>query len=222
MTVEKHWQQLKGDHLNHLVRPRRDQLVYVLIHEVTPTYIARAGVLEDTFRLGRSHPLTTYQEYFKKSWKKLSDTLIKDHTYTTHVTSWTCNCGQQKYHPQHLCKHLVQAVTFPSTKFFHQVYRRCTSPIYLHPELRDKSDDLPMEPFADPDDGSITDGDDHVWLGDRGQLQTKKGWDSMEGGLALRKRARTATPASDRECRSLLPLPYAEPGSEDEDEEVCA
>ncbi|TBU40259.1 hypothetical protein BD309DRAFT_870609, partial [Dichomitus squalens] len=72
MTVEKHWQELKGNHLHHLLRPRLDQLIYILVYDVTPSYVARAGVLEDTFRLGRSRPLTTYQGYFKKSWKKLA------------------------------------------------------------------------------------------------------------------------------------------------------
>ncbi|RDX42198.1 hypothetical protein OH76DRAFT_1314939, partial [Lentinus brumalis] len=36
MTVEKFWQQLKGDYLKHLKRPRLDQLLYILIYRVTP------------------------------------------------------------------------------------------------------------------------------------------------------------------------------------------
>ncbi|TBU40258.1 hypothetical protein BD309DRAFT_845341, partial [Dichomitus squalens] len=79
--------------------------------------------------------------------------------------------GQQKYHPQHLCKHLVQAIEFPSSKFFHQIYRRRTAPIYRHPELRDRTESSLGAGFLDADDGSITDGDDHVWLGDRAQLE---------------------------------------------------
>ncbi len=65
MTVEKHWQQLKGDHLHHIVRPRLDQLTFTLIHRVTPEYIAHAQVLEDTYRLGWAQPLTTYQRLLR-------------------------------------------------------------------------------------------------------------------------------------------------------------
>ncbi|KAI0753625.1 hypothetical protein C8Q74DRAFT_1211125, partial [Fomes fomentarius] len=40
MTVETFWQQLKGDHLHHLLCPRLDQLTYILIHRVTPGCVA--------------------------------------------------------------------------------------------------------------------------------------------------------------------------------------
>lgn len=76
MTVEKFWQQLKGDHLHHLLRPRLDQLTYILIHRVTPGYLVRADMLEDTYRLGRSRPLTTYQRYFKTAWAKLAHAAV--------------------------------------------------------------------------------------------------------------------------------------------------
>ncbi|KAL1744254.1 hypothetical protein HDZ31DRAFT_39137, partial [Schizophyllum fasciatum] len=38
MTVENFWKQLKHNHLHHLVHPRLDHLVYILIYHVTPAY----------------------------------------------------------------------------------------------------------------------------------------------------------------------------------------
>ncbi|KAF9563661.1 hypothetical protein CPC08DRAFT_618896, partial [Agrocybe pediades] len=87
--------------------------------------------------------------------------------------------GRQKYDRHHLCKHLVQAVNKPSVSFWQEVYRRRVSPIYRHPELVQKSEDSEDEvelvlnagrkkklTYHEPD-GSITDGDDHIWTGDR-------------------------------------------------------
>ncbi|KAF8629709.1 hypothetical protein AX14_011100 [Amanita brunnescens Koide BX004] len=71
MNVENFWRQLKHDHLHRFVHPRLDQLVWILIHKVTPAYMARAEILEDHYQLGRSKQLTTYQRYFKTAWKKL-------------------------------------------------------------------------------------------------------------------------------------------------------
>ncbi|PIL26554.1 hypothetical protein GSI_12312 [Ganoderma sinense ZZ0214-1] len=219
MTVEKHWQQLKGDHLHHLVRPRLDQLTFILINRVTPGYVARAEILEDTYRLGRAKPLTTYQRYFKAAWNKLQKAAVSGWTYITDVAAWTCNCGQQKYHPQHLCKHLVQAVPDPSLRFFQEVYRRRAVPIYRHRELRPRSQ-KDTDEYLEADEGTVTDGDDHVWLGDRSILQKRAGWEVFEGGMSERKRRRTATPAvSDHGHRSSSPLPYAEEDSEKENED---
>ncbi|KII86094.1 hypothetical protein PLICRDRAFT_115226, partial [Plicaturopsis crispa FD-325 SS-3] len=67
MNVENFWRRLKHDYLHHLLRPRLDLLVWVLISTVTPDSIARSEILEDTHRLGRSKPLSTYQKYFKTS-----------------------------------------------------------------------------------------------------------------------------------------------------------
>jgi len=59
------------------VHPRLDQLVWILIHKVTPAYMARAEIIEDHYRRGRSKQLTTYQKYFKTAWKKLWSTKIR-------------------------------------------------------------------------------------------------------------------------------------------------
>lgn len=61
MTVENFWKQLKHTDLHLLIRPRLNQLVYIISTKVLPRYMQRAHVLEDTYRGGRSRPLTSYQ-----------------------------------------------------------------------------------------------------------------------------------------------------------------
>ncbi len=58
MGVENFWRQLKHNYLHNYTRPRLDQLVWVLIHRVTPAYFARMDGLQDGYRMGRSKPLT--------------------------------------------------------------------------------------------------------------------------------------------------------------------
>ncbi|KAF8579468.1 hypothetical protein K439DRAFT_1253982, partial [Ramaria rubella] len=74
-----------------------------------------------------------------------------------------------KYNSFHLCKHLVQAVPAPPVSFFRQVVRRRTVPLYQHPALHHK-DSTNATPWKDPEDGSITGGNDHLWLGDTSLL----------------------------------------------------
>ena len=177
MAVENFWRQLKHNYLHNVARPRLDHLVWILINRVTPAYIARSEILDDNFRLGRTRPLTTYQRYFKKSWSVLAKREVSTKKYKTNVKDWTCTCGRQKYDCHLLCKHLVQAVSSPPIRFWREVHRRRVLPIYQHPALVQKaidgnnieSTDIDM---MDPDDyiepsSDITDGDDHIWSGDR-------------------------------------------------------
>ncbi|KAF9230573.1 hypothetical protein BU15DRAFT_30989, partial [Melanogaster broomeanus] len=41
MNAENHFKQLKHHHLHHLLRPRLDQLIWILCTKVTPGYIHR-------------------------------------------------------------------------------------------------------------------------------------------------------------------------------------
>ena len=161
MNVENFWRQLKHDHLHRFVHPRLDLLVWILIHKVTPAYMARAEILEDRYRMGRSKQLTTYQKYFKVAWKKLEKAQVSNQPYVTNVADWTCTCGRQKYDRHHLCKHLVQAVEPPHPRFWREVIRRRVKPIYQHPSLIAKGDNLPAITLS-RDPGSISDGDDHI------------------------------------------------------------
>ncbi|KAG6848311.1 hypothetical protein H0H93_001313, partial [Arthromyces matolae] len=187
MNVENFWKQLKHDHLHHVARPRLDNLVWILIHKVTAAYVARAEILDDTYRMGRSKELTTYQKAFKKSWKALLGRQVGKNKYITLIKDFTCTCGQQKFDAHLLCKHLVQLVGLPSSVFWTQVYRRRTIPFYSHPELkpRDQSiDDTGMALL----DGGITDGDDHKWI--RGDVETLRGgggWEELKKGKQVSK-----------------------------------
>ncbi|KAF8224694.1 hypothetical protein L208DRAFT_1225273, partial [Tricholoma matsutake] len=77
--------------------------------------------------------------------------------------------GQQKYNCHHLCKHLVQAVDPPEKCFWCEVVCRRVLPIYWHPALVVKGS-TEETTYIEPD-GSISDGDDHVWSGDSNILK---------------------------------------------------
>lgn len=199
MTVENFWRQLKHDFLHHYFRPRLDLLVWILINNVTPAYVARAEVLEDTHRLGRSNKLTTYQITFKSAWKKLAQLPVSGRAYIIDLPSFTCNCGRQKYHAQHLCKHLVQAVTPPEIRFWRHVIRRRTTPLYRHPHL------VPTG-YSHADDGGITDGDDHIWTGDVEMLSGGR-WREITIDAIVGKRTREDSSDNETAARSSSPLP---------------
>ncbi len=187
MGVENFWRQLKHNYLHNYTRPRLDQLVWVLIHKVTPAYFARMNGLQDGYRMGRSKPLTAYQRRFKTAWIKMKNKEPSGTKYTTDVRTWTCNCGSQKYHCHHICKHLVRAVEHPALSFWRNVIRRRVVPIYQHPVL------VPLGEAADDyiePDGAITDGDDHLWSGNPSTLEGDGGWEEFAGA----KRSREASP----------------------------
>ena len=228
MGTENFWKQLKHNHLHHMLRPRLDLLVWILIVKVTPEYIARAEILEDTHRLGRSKPLSSYQKNFKSAWKKLAEMEVKENTYVTDATTWTCNCGQQKYHSQHLCKHLVQAAPPLPIHFWRQVVRRRTSPLYRHPALV-SFHAVGMDVHADPDEGSITDGDDHVWLGNPEALVDGQ-WRDFDIEGMLRKWPRSVMSVStgaawsssaEYDMEEVQGLVHTKDESDSDSEEVC-
>ena len=105
MNVENFWMQLKHNFLHHLLHPHLDQLVWILISNVTLEYVHCGEVLEDTHRIGHSKPLMTYQKYFKSSWLALSKATVSNNQYSPDIAQWTCKCGQQKYDQHCLCKH---------------------------------------------------------------------------------------------------------------------
>lgn len=94
-----------------------------------------------------------------------------------HVAQWTCDCGRQKYSAYCICKHLVQAVPKLSAKFWIQISRRRTIPIYQHLELH--AHGQPRPPFRDPDAGTISEGDDQNFLGDPEMLMRGEAWQNM-------------------------------------------
>ena len=199
MGVENFWRQLKHEFLHNYVRPQLDLLIWILITLVTPQYIIRANNLEDTSRLGRSRTLTTYQRYFKQHWKRLQKKPANMAAYEIDVANWTCTCGLQKYQRHHICQHLVKSVPTPKASFWQQIGRRRVSPVYRHPDLVQLNPDgsrPPSDTLYDPNDGCITDGDDHVWLGDKEILSGGR-WRDMDTsklGKCARSPSRTRSP----------------------------
>ena len=181
MSVENFWRQLKHDYLHHLLRPRLDQLVWIIQTQVVPNYMARATFLEDVYRLGPPKHMTTFQSRFKREWGRLTALPLSGRPYETSVTQWTCTCDALKYNCFHLCKHLIQSIPPPPITFFREVIRRRTEPLYQHPALHVKG--TQRAAWQDPDDGSITDGDDHLWHGDTRLLSNGKWRELLEDPL---------------------------------------
>ncbi|KAK6984344.1 hypothetical protein R3P38DRAFT_3332875 [Favolaschia claudopus] len=136
MTVENFWKQLKHDFLHSIARPRLDLLIWVLITRVTPAYLLRVHILADNYR-GHSQNA--------------------EEVYITSVERWTCTCKAQAFNALHLCKHLVQAVPTPPTKFWTEFIDVVPFPLYRHQALT--TSQTASTDLEDP--GSITDGDDH-------------------------------------------------------------
>ncbi|KAL0056678.1 hypothetical protein AAF712_016716 [Marasmius tenuissimus] len=175
MNVENFWKQLKHEQLHHLLHPRLDQLVFILIYKVTPMYAQRMDFLAPETRLGRSKPPTPLQTSFKKNWaeclaKRIRDSAIEE--YKTDLETWTCHCGVQMYNRHHICQHLVHLVEStigkPPPKFWIQVSRQRVKPLYRHEALQRSS--------LGGDSGSITDGDDNIFYGNQNMLGGGGGW----------------------------------------------
>ncbi|KAJ7464001.1 hypothetical protein FB451DRAFT_1042683 [Mycena latifolia] len=76
INVENFWKQLKHGFLHNHLRPPLDQLVWILVTQVTLAYLARAEVLNDGHRLRHSKPPTHFQKQFKSAWLKLEKAIL--------------------------------------------------------------------------------------------------------------------------------------------------
>jgi hypothetical protein len=193
MNAENFWKQLKHGFLHNLLRPRLDQLIWILVTKVTPAYLARAEVLTDRHRLGCARAPTHFQKQFKSAWLKLEKLTLSadaDRRYITRVDKWTCTCPSQPLNCCHLCKHLVHAIGHPPALFWTDVIRRRTLPLYRHPALVPRGQKNAS--YVEPADGSITDGDDHAWSADPNFLAGSRGWRNLDFSTSslLGKRAR--------------------------------
>jgi hypothetical protein len=175
--------------------------------------------------LGRSNKLATFQCYFKAAWKQIAELPISGQQYDVDVKNWVCSCGQQKYQCHHLCKHLIHAIPPPDISFWWQVFHQCTMPLYCHPQLVL----LPMDgslaslnTYQDPNNGSITEGDDHLWIGDKMMLSGGH-WHKINDNQLLRKHMWDDNPGEDVETGGLrqatAPRLLQGKSSEDEEEE---
>ncbi|KAJ6467683.1 hypothetical protein C8R47DRAFT_1325955 [Mycena vitilis] len=140
MAVENFWRNLKHKTLHHLVHPRLDQLVYLILTDVVAAFAAKMRIFDEDYRPGRPKPLTPFQKAFKARWKVLAARPLGTRQYKIDLVRWLCWCGSQKYDAYCLCKHLVQAVEPPDPVFF-----------------REPKDGFELE-FGEVD-GSVSDGD---------------------------------------------------------------
>ena len=146
MAVENFWRNLKRNTLRDLLRPRLDKLIFLIVTEVLPSFTAKLQIFDPNYRSGRAPALTPFQSEFKRNWNKLAERSLGTHIYQTDVQRWICDCGQQKYNPYPLCKHLVQSLAPPPPNFFTEVVRRRVIPFYYHPSLKLKDGTVLPEP----------------------------------------------------------------------------
>ena len=168
MTAESHWQHLKHTHLGFMHRPRLDQTIYTMINDVIPKELRRARELDGIHHLGRAPPLTVFQKQAKKAWLELLKCSCSGKDYNMSIKNWTCGCRGQQLQAHHLCKHPVQAVEALHPRpadFFEKLTCHRTMPIYRFPNPNKKT----------ADSGSILDGDDEIWMGQRSNI-SHGGW----------------------------------------------
>jgi hypothetical protein len=84
--------------------------------------------------------------------------------------------------------------------FWRQVVRRRILPLYRHPALVSDIEAMDVE-HPDPDEGSITDGDDHVWMGNPDMLVEGQ-WREFDLEGMLGKRPRSVMLMSTEELSS--------------------
>ncbi|KAJ7307720.1 hypothetical protein DFH08DRAFT_1051627 [Mycena albidolilacea] len=133
----------------------------------------------------------------KKEWIRLESVKTgedADEKYITRVDRWTCTCKAQAMHSCHLCKHLVQSLPYPPAKFWMEVVRRRTLPLYRHLALV-----ISGSQWIEPADGSITDGDDHAFRTRTDVLAGGGGWRELDFSTPslLGKRVKPVIPEVD-------------------------
>ena len=74
MTVKNFWRQLKHKFLHHYLRPHLDLLTWILINNVTPAYVARSAVMQDTHCLVHPNILIYISENIQDSLGHISCT----------------------------------------------------------------------------------------------------------------------------------------------------
>lgn len=143
MTVESIWKILKHNFLHFNLRPRLDLSIWILLTEVIPAMVARAHSLNPTSRGEHTPLLSPFFAALRKSWRILAKRSLGHTQYVTDIATWTCSCGAQARHAQHLCKHLVQAAEKQAggrepdqRKLSTGFMRHCIVPLYQNSYLR--------------------------------------------------------------------------------------
>lgn len=88
---------------------------------------------------GRHRRQPAWQKYFKKEWNRCARTPITnpdDEKYNPLPYRWVCSCPAFAKNRFLVCKHLVQSVHQVPARFFLQVSRERSCPVWRHPDLR--------------------------------------------------------------------------------------
>ena len=134
MVVEALWRNIKRLSLYMFNRPRVDLVVYTIVTRTLPAYRLSFSEIISTSRAGRPQLPSHFQQAYKKSWTRLQHVQIHG-SYKTNTTSFTCDCGAQKYHSYLLCKHLVQAAGPIPSSWWTTVRRAHALPFYMLPNI---------------------------------------------------------------------------------------
>lgn len=132
MVVEALWRNLKRLVLPMYNRPPVDLCVHAIITQSIPPYRLTLHNILNKSRSSRAATLSHFQEALKHAWKRLTTVPIHG-SYVTDLTTFTCDCGAQKYHSYLLCKHLVQGAGSQSPYWWPTVVRYHIPPFYRIP-----------------------------------------------------------------------------------------
>ncbi|CDO74383.1 hypothetical protein BN946_scf184816.g6 [Trametes cinnabarina] len=102
MVVEALWRGIKRLVLHLYNRPLIDLALYAIVTKALPPYRLMLDHILKNPRAGRAASLSHMQAAFKQAWERLLKVPIHG-SYTTDLSSWTCDCGAQKYHSHLLC-----------------------------------------------------------------------------------------------------------------------
>ncbi|KAJ3473316.1 hypothetical protein NLI96_g13052 [Meripilus lineatus] len=132
MMVEALWRNLKRLNLHMYNRPPIDLTVYTIITKSIPPYRLTLSEILATARVSRPKALTHTQAALKRAWSRLQRVPING-IYVTDISTWTCDCGAQKYHSYLLCKHLVQSAGDIPSSWWSKAVRYHIPPFYTVP-----------------------------------------------------------------------------------------
>ena len=156
LTVTHSWRRVKEDFLHHFSLPRLDLLAWVLVTKLAPTYYRKLEVMLND--IGRFRELPKWRKDFKADWMRAMRTEITkpmNEKYRPDTKRFVCTCPRFVVSRFLLCKHIVQQFQPVDPRFFLEVTRNCTLPIWSHPSLK------PLVAPADvtePDKGMTAEG----------------------------------------------------------------
>ena len=145
MLVESFFKSLKHDHLKKKRVLRLDSVLFIMNEKMKHHYEPKLKLRMHSIMTGRDlvNNLPVWKRKMSseiKSLLKESQSTQDNMEYRVDMTLWTCTCGQQKFSPYFLCKHLVRysVAQFGTDKLNLIAYlseRRTTVPLLVNKEL---------------------------------------------------------------------------------------